>query len=107
MLTLYRSPRHVGRDAGAVRLLEKVFGGGRTGRRDTMATMTRDGYEASDIVRLVEKGSAQLLADYINEADETKQLLRNAGFGVTGTGLLETVKEALAALADQFADDER
>ncbi len=35
------------------------------------------------------------LAQQLAEEDEAKQLLRNAGFGVTGTSLLLTVKEAL------------
>lgn len=37
-----------------------------------------------------------LLRAIAHESDQAKQLLRNAGFGVTGMGLLETVKEVLA-----------
>lgn len=40
-----------------------------------------------------------LLRQIAKEHDETKQMLRNAGFGVTGTPLPETVKEALVKLS--------
>lgn len=38
---------------------------------------------------------AELAALTLKESQDAKQLLRDAGFGVTGTSLLETVKEAL------------
>lgn len=38
-----------------------------------------------------------MMARYFHEGERAKQLLREAGFGVTGTSLLESVKEVLEA----------
>ena len=39
----------------------------------------------------------RLVAEMLAEADAAKQHLRDAGHGVTGQGLLETVREAVPA----------
>jgi hypothetical protein len=41
-----------------------------------------------------EKGR-RLLAQALQESEDAKLLLRARGYGVTGTGLLETVREAM------------
>jgi phosphoribosylaminoimidazole (AIR) synthetase len=46
---------------------------------------------------------AQIYEKMVEESDQAKQLLRKAGYGVTGTGLLETVKECLPALNNQIS----
>ena len=40
------------------------------------------------------------LAAYLAEVDEGRQLLRDAGFGVTGTPIIEQVKQAIKAAKD-------
>jgi hypothetical protein len=44
--------------------------------------------------------SRKLFAIHFVEAEAAKDLLRAAGFGVTGTSLLETVKQALQEIQD-------
>ena len=57
--------------------------------------MTRDSWLV--IVKKARKDNKQLnlLLDYLVEAGEAKQLLRDNGYGCTGMNLLETVKEVI------------
>lgn len=47
-----------------------------------------------------------LLNMIAEESAKAKQLLREAGFGVTGTNLLETVKECLEELNEYHREEE-
>ena len=45
------------------------------------------------------------LAQQLAEEDEAKQLLHDAGFGVTGTSLLLSVREGLSWIAAHDSDE--
>lgn len=49
-----------------------------------------------------ESHEVRLLRQYYHEGEVAKDLLRARGFGVTGTGLLDTVKEVIQHLDDQI-----
>jgi len=63
--------------------------------------MTRDGWRAliTDAFELGDHAALDGLARQLAEEDEAKQLLRDAGFGCTGMGLLLTVQEAVEWIA--------
>lgn len=57
--------------------------------------MTLNGWRETVAKCAVDPEMAELAALTLKESQDAKQLLRDAGFGVTGTSILETVKEAL------------
>ena len=61
--------------------------------------MTREGWRVLvvEAVRRADVGDNQrldLLSQLLEEQDEAKQILRDAGIGCTGLGIKETAKEA-------------
>lgn len=57
--------------------------------------MTADSYRSLIDKAQCDPQLADLLAQMLLEAVEARKLLRAAGYGVTGTGIFETVREAL------------
>jgi hypothetical protein len=65
--------------------------------------MTSDGWkelilQAAYEAEVGDYEKVDLLAKLLEEMDGAKQLLRDKGYGVTGVGIFETVKEVPAAV---------